>query len=266
MYIEKSMKTRSTGYQSITADVVAAVAESGVKEGYCLVNLPEETTGLCITSFWDVRGLDDLMDEIDRNMPNRVMFETQTTPKDVSGNIKSLVVGRSAMILINDGKLQLGSSQGLVLLDFDGPRNRNYQVQIKETNLVFSKHSIKTSYMDMVDLTDDIKNTVTESGVTDGICHISQIHSTAGILLCAKDDLLRKDIMDEIERMVPTRADFKHQETASDAGGHVKTAITDSQISIPVKNGVLQIDDNQAVVFAEFDGPRPRTYYVGVIS
>ena len=118
----------------------------------------------------------------------------------------------------------------------------------------------------MVDLTDDIKNTVAESGVTDGICHISQIHSTAGILLCAKDDLLRKDIMDEIERMVPTRADFKHQETASDAGGHVKTAITDSQISIPVKNGVLQIDDNQAVVFAEFDGPRPRTYYVGVIS
>jgi len=36
--------------------------------------------------------------------------------------------------------------------------------------------------------------------------------------------------MGDMERMVPTRADFKHRETASDAGGHVKTALTGSQI------------------------------------
>ena len=72
--------------------------------------------------------------------------------------------------------------------------------------------------------------------------------------------------MADIERMVPTRVDFKHRETASDAGGHVKTAITNSQISAIVEEGELMLGQEQAIVFAEFDGPRPRSYYVCVYS
>ena len=71
--------------------------------------------------------------------------------------------------------------------------------------------------------------------------------------------------MEDIEQLVPTRADFKHRETAADAGGHVKTAITDSQLSLVIEDGELALGEGQAVVFAEYDGPRPRTFYVGVI-
>ena len=245
MFVRDYIQTEFKGYPSITENVVKAVEQSGVKEGLCIISVPDMTTALCITSFWDKRGLDDLNDEIDRNFPARVHYKSQITPFDASGNVKAAVVGRSTTILINNGKLVLGSSQGIVLLEFD--------------------HSFKTQYMGMIDLTDNVRQYVAESGVKEGICHVSQLHSTAGLLLCDNSPDSMKNIMDDIERMVPTRADFKHRETASDAGGHVKTALTDSQISLSIHDGELQIGKNQAIVFADYDGPRPRTIYVGVV-
>jgi len=132
--------------------------------------------------------------------------------------------------------------------------------------MFINKKSLSTEYMGMHDLTQEVQAVVTESKVKNGICHISMLHSTAGLLISAKCENIRKDVMADIERMVPTRVDFKHRETASDAGGHVKTALTNSQISIIVEDGTLVLGENQAIVFAEYDGPRPRSYYVCVYS
>ncbi len=265
MYVKKTISTAFGGYPSITEEVCGVIRESGVREGFCVVSLDGASTGLGITSFWDKRGLDDLMDEIDRNLPVRVNYGCQTTPFDASGNGKGAVVGRSAMLLIHDGRPVFGSSQGLVLLEFDGPRERTYHILVKAAKVDLSSHRIRTEYMGMHDITGEVRQAVADSRVVDGICHISQLHSTSGLLLCGAGGTEREDIMEDLERMVPTRADFKHRETASDAGGHVKTAITDSQLSLAVENGQLVIGENQAVVFAEYDGPRPRTFYVGII-
>lgn len=265
MYVTKTIDTSLGGYPSITEAVCGVIQESGVKEGFCVVSLDGASTGLAITSFWDQRGLDDLVDEIGRNIPVRVDYNCQTSPFDAAGNGKGALIGRSALLLIHEGKPVLGSSQGLVLLEFDGPRRRTYQIQVTEAEVAFSRHQIKTCYKGMHDITEQVRQAVADSQVQNGICHISQLHSTAGLLLCSAGEVERADIMDDIEGMVPTRADFKHRETASDAGGHVKTAITDSQLSLVIEDGKLMMGKNQAVVFAEYDGPRPRTYAIGVI-
>lgn len=127
------------------------------------------------------------------------------------------------------------------------------------------KHGIQTSYMGIIDLTDEIQKSVEKSGILNGICHIAMLHSTAGLLLADRQKEYQEDLMEDIEKMVPTRADFRHRETASDAGGHVKTALTDSQLSLIVKDGGLVLSEEQAVLFAEYDGPRPRSYYTGMI-
>ena len=183
MHFTKTIKTSFRGYPSITEDVNNLLAESGVKEGYCIVALNGLTTALGITSFWDPRGLDDLLDEIDRNFPNKVIFLNQESPFDAAGRVKTTVIGGSALLLISEGKLVLGSSQGLVLLEFDGPRERSYHVDIVERPVMLTRHSIKTEYMGMYDLTLEISRTVKESGVKSGICHISMLHSTAGLIL-----------------------------------------------------------------------------------
>ena len=107
---------------------------------------------------------------------------------------------------------------------------------------------------------------VEKSVVINGVCHISVLHSTAGLVIAPKDEPSRIDVMEDIERMVPTRVDFKHRETASDAGGHVKTALTGTQITVPVIDGKLALGDEQAIVFAEYDGPRPRNCFVAVYA
>ena len=264
MFYEKSIQTTFRGIPSITADVNDMVAQSGVKDGLCIVTVPHTTAALAITSFWDPRGLDDLMDEIDRNIPTRVSFLHQDSPYDASGHVKSALIGGKKLLLVQNGKLVLGSSQGLVLLEFDGPRERCFQVQILEKNLWTRRCELTTVAMGMHDISESIADAVRDSGVTNGLCHISMLHSTAGILVTDKSVAAREDVMEDIERLVPTRVDFKHRETAPDAGGHVKTAITDSQITLIVADGKLVVGDDQAVYFAEFDGPRTRSYIVGV--
>lgn len=266
MFRREYIETEFRGYPSITQRLNELVEESGIREGICVVNAPELTTALCITSFWDRRGLDDLMDEIERSFPARVNYRSQITPFDSAGNVKAAAVGRSLTLLIHEGRLILGSSQGVVLLEFDGPRKRPYEVQIVDRDLKLYRTGIRTGYMGMCDMTDWIRSCVKESGVMEGLCHISQLHSTAGVLLCDASECGKADIMGDLERMVPTRADFKHRETASDAGGHVKTALTGSQISLPVHEGELVIGEHQGVIFADFDGPRPRTVYAAVIA
>ena len=265
MLYKREINTTFKGYPSITADVNAIVAESGVKNGFCIVSVPHATAGLCITSFWDKRGLDDLVHEIDRNIPARVNYKSQISPYDASGHVKSAMMGTSKTLIIKDGKLILGSSQGLVFMEFDGPRPREFYVEIIPTaSMYLAKRGVNTVYMGMHDITAEVREEIAKSGVKNGICHVSMLHSTAGLVVCAKDEASKKDVMADIERMVPTRADFSHRETASDAGGHVKTALTESQISFIVEDRKLLIGEEQAIVFAEYDGPRPRSYYVGV--
>lgn len=264
MFFKKEIKTKFRSCASITAEVNEMVASSGVQEGLCLVSVPHTTAGLVITSFWDPRGLDDLLDEIDRNIPTRVSYKHQDSPYDASGHVKSAMIGSSASLIIHQGKLILGSSQGLVFVEFDGPRPREFYVQIIEKPLTIEKINVPTVYMGMHDLTENVQNVVTKSGVKNGIAHISVLHSTAGLVLAPADEASRKDVMEDIERMVPTRVDFKHRETASDAGGHVKTALTGTQITLPVCDGQLILGEDLRVVFAEFDGPRPRSYFVAV--
>lgn len=266
MFFLRTINTSFRGYPSITADVNGLLAQSGVTEGYCIVTLEDDTTALAITSFWDQRGLDDLFDEIDRNFPSKVSFQNQSSPFDASGRVKATVIGSSAMLLVSGGKLVLGSSQGLVLLEFDGPRERNYSVSFIEKPVILSRHSLTTRYMGMHVLTPEIKLALESSGVKEGICHISVLHSTAGLVLSHGEEEAREDIMEDIERLVPTRGDFKHRETASDAGGHVKTAFCDTQLSLVIADGNLLISPEQEIVFAEFDGPRPRSYFVGILA
>ena len=266
MFYKKELTTTFRSCTSITAEVNELVAQSGVKDGICLVSVPHTTASLVITSFWDPRGLDDLLDEIDRNIPTRVSYKHQDSPYDASGHVKSAMIGSSASLIISGGKLILGSSQGLVFVEHDGPRPREFYVEIIEKPVKLTKLSVPTVYMGMHDITGDVQKAVADSGVQEGMCHISVLHSTAGLVIAPRDEAARKDVMEDIERMVPTRVDFKHRETASDAGGHVKTSLTGTQISLPVQGGKLVLGPEQAVVFAEFDGPRPRNCFVGVYA
>lgn len=125
------LETKFRGYTELTADIKATVAESGVQEGLCVVHCPHTTAGLTITSFWDLNGLEDLQDEVCRLVPTRIDFKHQfDTPQDAAGHVKSSLMGVNLTLIVHEGKLMVGGSQGIFFVEFDGPRKREYYVKI----------------------------------------------------------------------------------------------------------------------------------------
>lgn len=116
---------------SLTDNIKEYVEQTGIREGQCVVFTPHTTAALTITSFWDPRGFEDIMDEIDRLIPTKINFKHQhDTPQDAAGHVKSSLIGVSLAIPVHEGKLILGHSQGIYFLEFDGPRNREYSVSV----------------------------------------------------------------------------------------------------------------------------------------
>lgn len=125
-----------------------------------------------------------------------------------------------------------------------------------------------TKRHDWVDLTDQVKTYVKNTGVDQGLCLVYNPHSTGGLFINSYlDPNTPEDIMGEIDRLVPTRFDFHHQfDTPTDAAGHVKSALTGIEATFIIHDGELMLGHSQGIIFAEFDGPRDRKLLVKVIS
>ena len=95
------ISTKHRDVYALTDEVKAAVKESGVQEGICVVFTPHTTAGLTVTSFWDPNGFEDLQDEICRLIPTRIDFKHQhDTPQDAAGHVKSSLVGTSMTFIV----------------------------------------------------------------------------------------------------------------------------------------------------------------------
>jgi secondary thiamine-phosphate synthase enzyme len=115
----------------ITGDIREAIAESGVEEGIAVVSLPHTTASLGIIPFPDPLGLIDVMDEVTRLIPTRVDFKHQhDTPQDAAGHVKSAIIGTTMSLIVTSGEPLLGHSQKVYFMEHDGPRQRQFHVQV----------------------------------------------------------------------------------------------------------------------------------------
>ncbi len=115
----------------ITDDIRKAIVESGVGEGIAVVSLPHTTASLGIISFPDPLGLIDVMDEVARLVPTRVDFKHQhDTPQDAAGHVKSTIIGTTMSLIVTNGGPLLGHSQKVYFMEHDGPRQRQFHVQV----------------------------------------------------------------------------------------------------------------------------------------
>ena len=112
----------------------------------------------------------------------------------------------------------------------------------------------------LVNITEEIKQAVSNSNIKEGICVVFVPHTTAGITInSAMDEMTLKDIVSETHRLVPTRVDFNHTyDTPADAAGHIKSVLIGNSLSLIVENSELILGGSQSILFFEFDGPRTR--------
>lgn len=127
-------------------------------------------------------------------------------------------------------------------------------------------HEIQTqSRNELLDITGIISADLKKSGIYDGLCVVFVPHTTAAVTINENaDPSVKRDIVTKLAGLIPQRDDYHHLEGNSDA--HLKASLLGFAETLLVQDGQLVLGTWQDVYFAEFDGPRKRTYYVKVIS
>ena len=128
-YLEVVTQKR-THFEDITNAVQEIVDESGVKSGICYLYVPHTTAGIFINENADP----DVKWDIEQTLEKLIPWEDSY--KHIEGNaaahIKSILVGTNTFVPIKNGKLMLGTWQGIFFAEFDGPRDRKVIVKIIE--------------------------------------------------------------------------------------------------------------------------------------
>ncbi|MEJ7554803.1 secondary thiamine-phosphate synthase enzyme YjbQ [Hydrogenobacter sp. T-2] len=122
-----------------------------------------------------------------------------------------------------------------------------------------------TKHTSFVNITNQVKEIVKNSGVKSGICIVYVPHTTACVFINegADPDVIR-DIAYSIEKLIPWRDNYAHSEGNSAA--HIRSAIIGNSRVIPIEDGDLVLGTWEAIFLAEFDGPRERKVIVKVIE
>ena len=119
--------TRQTEMVPITDQVQKAVAELGMAAGACVVFCPHTTAAVTVNESADPMVAHDVLAILDRVIPFRD-GDYRHLEGNSAAHIKAILVGASETVLVRDGRLHLGTWQGLFLCEFDGPRRRQVHV------------------------------------------------------------------------------------------------------------------------------------------
>ncbi|MFB6076183.1 MAG: secondary thiamine-phosphate synthase enzyme YjbQ [Candidatus Aenigmatarchaeota archaeon] len=124
---------------------------------------------------------------------------------------------------------------------------------------------IKTSSRnEIVDITSNVKDFISEKGTEEGICIVHCPHTTAGITINENaDPSVKRDIKKALTEIVPD-LDFKHSEGNSDS--HIKSSLIGCSEEVLIENNEIKLGTWQGIMFCEFDGPRNREIWLKVIE
>lgn len=120
------------------------------------------------------------------------------------------------------------------------------------------------SKTEFIDITEEVRELIKESGIESGICYIYAPHTTAGITINeGADPSVKRDIIAALNKLVPFEGDYQHMEGNSAA--HIKSTLVGASQSVMVEDGKPLLGTWQSIYFCEFDGPRHRRVLVRII-
>ncbi len=118
---------------------------------------------------------------------------------------------------------------------------------------------------EMIDITAQVQKLVEGHKTGGSICVVFIPHTTAGVTINENaDPAVRRDMLVELNKIVPQRDYFTHLEGNSAA--HIKASIMGSSVTVPVAAGKLALGTWQGIYFCEFDGPRAREVWVQIVG
>ncbi|RLG92825.1 MAG: YjbQ family protein [Candidatus Hecatellales archaeon] len=133
--------------------------------------------------------------------------------------------------------------------------------------IFFHEISVSTRQrIEIVDITRQVEEAVTKSGVKNGLCLIHAPHATAAIVANENEYGLINDIVRKVEEVFPIGAGYQHDRIDDNAHAHLASAFIGSSRIFPVKNSRILRGTWQNVFLVEADGPRNRRVVVEVLG
>jgi secondary thiamine-phosphate synthase enzyme len=128
---EIALRTRKTQEMvDITQQVAEMVREAKITDGLCLVYVPHATAAVVINENADPNICQDILDAMGRLVPEGV-WRHDRVDNNAAAHIKATMLGPSETVPVRGGRLQLGTWQSLMLVEFDGPRDRTVIVEVR---------------------------------------------------------------------------------------------------------------------------------------
>ena len=128
MIYEYKLRADKQTFYNITTKVSDAVSKSSVSNGICVVFCPHTTAGITINENSDPDVVHDMIVGLDKAFPDRSEF--RHSEGNSSAHLKASAVGSSVTVIIENGRLVLGTWQGIYFCEFDPPRNRTFYVKV----------------------------------------------------------------------------------------------------------------------------------------
>jgi len=117
-----------TQFINIDAHIQRAVADSGIENGVCHVFVPHTTAGVTINENADPDVVRDITETLERLVPWRNNYAH--TEGNSAAHVKASLMGFNQTVLVENGRLALGTWQSIYFCEFDGPRSRKVWVTV----------------------------------------------------------------------------------------------------------------------------------------
>jgi len=117
---------RRTQFVSITTEIATVVANNGWLDGVVTVFVPHTTAGITINENADPDVARDMESFSDTLVPQSKKFRHSEGNSDA--HIKASFYGSSVQVIVRNGKMWLGTWQGIYFCECDGPRDRKVYV------------------------------------------------------------------------------------------------------------------------------------------
>jgi secondary thiamine-phosphate synthase enzyme len=112
--------------KDITGDVQREVARADVQDGLCTVYVPHTTAGVTINEGADPAVCEDILNKLEDLVPPNAGYRHAEGNAD--SHVKASLMGSSVSVMVENGRLVLGTWQKIFFCEFDGPRTRKAYV------------------------------------------------------------------------------------------------------------------------------------------
>lgn len=126
-YINVRSSQRSE-FIDITEKINDVIKEAGILSGICYVYIPHTTAAVTINEGADPSVHRDIQNALTRLVPQEMNYSHREGNADA--HIKSSIIGTSQLVIIDEGRLVLGTWQAVYFCEFDGPRHRRVTLKL----------------------------------------------------------------------------------------------------------------------------------------